>query len=85
MPSGRVKADEAAPVKQSAPDKTTDILPSQFPEYTNPRRCKPKLTVETQTDKPAVALKMDSALHEEHKEASVPALTPALTRGRITD
>ena len=78
-----VKAYEAATVEQSAPDKTTDILPSQFTEYTNPRRCKPKLTVETQTDKPAVAVKTDSALHAEHKEASVPALTPALTRGRI--
>ena len=43
-------------------DKTTFILPSQFPEYTNPRHGKPKLTVETQTDKPAIDLKAALAL-----------------------
>ena len=82
-PNRRVKEYDAAPVEQSSPDKTTDILPSQFPNRPNPRHGKPKRTVETQTDKPAVALKMDSALHAEHKEDSVPALTPALPRARI--
>ena len=63
--------NKARPIKR-----LTFCLPS-FQNRTNQRRYKPKLTVETQTDKPAVALKMALAL---------PAVTsaPSITRGRIT-
>ena len=64
---------EAAPEHFERAQKQVEKLAKELPAAT-----KIALTVETQTAQPSVALKSALALHAEHKEARVPALTPEL-------
>lgn len=62
-----VKADDAAPVEQSAPDKTTDILPSQVPEQTE--------SAPLQTERAPEQIKQQPVQSAEKQEAPVPVQT----------
>ncbi len=62
-----VKADDAAPVEQSAPDKTTDILPSQVPEQTE--------SAPLQTERAPEQIKQQPVQSAEKRETPVPVQT----------
>lgn len=62
-----VKADDAAPVEQSAPDKTTDILPSQVPEQTE--------SAPRQTERAPEQIKQQPVQSAEKQETPVPVQT----------
>lgn len=62
-----VKADDAAPVEQSAPDKTTDILPSQVPEQTE--------SAPRQTEHAPEQIKQQPVQFAEKQETPVPVQT----------
>lgn len=62
-----VKADDAAPVEQSAPDKTTDILPSQVPEQTE--------SAPLQTERAPEQIKQHPVQSAEKQETPVPVQT----------
>lgn len=62
-----VKADDAAPVEQSAPDKTTDILPSQVPEQTE--------SAPRQTERAPEQIKQQPVQFAEKQETPVPVQT----------
>ena len=62
-----VKADDAAPVEQSAPDKTTDILPSQVPEQTE--------SAPRQTERAPDQIKQQPVQFAEKQETPVPVQT----------
>ena len=62
-----VKADDAAPVEQSAPDKTTDILPSQVPEQTE--------SAPLQTERAPDQIKQQPVQFAEKQETPVPVQT----------
>lgn len=62
-----VKADDAAPVEQSAPDKTTNILPSQVPEQTE--------SAPRQTERAPDQIKQQPVQFAEKQETPVPVQT----------
>lgn len=62
-----VKADDAAPVEQSAPDKTTDILPSQVPKQTE--------SAPRQTERTPEQIKQQPVQFAEKQETPVPVQT----------
>ena len=62
-----VKADDAAPVEQSAPDKTTGILPSQVPEQTE--------SAPLQTERAPEQIKQQPVQSAEKQETPVPVQT----------
>lgn len=62
-----VEADDAAPVEQSAPDKTTDILPSRVPEQTE--------SAPLQTERAPEQIKQQPVQSAEKQETPVPVQT----------
>lgn len=62
-----VKADDAAPVEQSAPEQTADILPSQVPEQTE--------SAPLQTERAPEQIKQQPVQFAEKQETPVPVQT----------
>lgn len=62
-----VKADDAAPVEQSAPEQTADVLPSQVPEQTE--------SAPRQTERAPDQIKQQSVQFAEKQETPVPVQT----------
>lgn len=62
-----VKADDAAPVEQSAPEQTADILPSQVPEQTE--------SAPRQTERAPEQIKQQPVQFAEKQETPVPVQT----------
>ena len=62
-----VKADDAAPVEQSAPEQTADVLPSQVPEQTE--------SAPLQTERAPEQIKQQPVQFAEQQETPVPVQT----------
>lgn len=62
-----VKADDAAPVEQSAPEQTADVLPSQIPEQTE--------SAPLQTERAPEQIKQQPVQFAEKQETPVPVQT----------